>query len=1328
MVRIYTAKDYAPKKWNNPEYEILYNNAVGQSQQLKSEATYRNTKGGMALQTFLGLPRSAGTVGKVVGQAVGSGVTRAGISGYEALGDLSTGMRAGVGSSIAAARSGGSLRDRQKAGMESYYKGLERLKSFDERKYYNTPFGELGSVQKESQARAEKIMSGEDKLYTALNPMIDTILDVSDVTLVGALPKLAKNFTKYVAKRGTKTLTKNIGEITKAVDEGKDVSVFVKNKQAKDYIAQNKKMTADEKKNILLKDAIVDDIETGLRTPLSSPNQKFVAGVVDDAIEKNGFEATVKNLTEIQQGIVKQLDESTTQTRMVREALEEGLEKSDEVAQQKAIVSHQVHKQVIDEDLAGKSVVKKAAVKRQTQEVKKAMRERDAKKTIAEYKKLKELKKTKVKKAKKKTIKQTIRPEKIIKTTERRLLKKKLQEQSKNMSAGKRLGKAEQKTLFNTITKYAKASGLPEKEVGKLLTQKRIANVSSKKQLDKIIKSIDTKTGQSILKVAKQSVLDVANKKIDAIKPLKKSYEKETGTQKVLNTLKSTAKKAKDPELKKQATQQYEAAAKKADEAQAHATQMYKTIHRVSASIGDTNAKELAKRLGIPKRNQAFSAYLYGGETFSKQMKKFEKAAKLFKEGDKLIPAKPAWALQQMGIEGAEILPQRLLKKRHELADLLNSGTFKSIAPMFNSPQRMKRKSEFIAGALTKAQEAEAVSESRIARHNIFFKELKKLFKTVPKKDRKGSEAVIQGLVEDAPISGNKIETQIADSFKKLLDDNAKYLEKTDGNFVRREGYFPKNDLYDDDLIKSITKHGIEDGLKAFFKQHTKATSADAMRAMHNGMKGDSANFLKARKGDKEQAKDVFESMMRYQSEFERLKLIREADPYIAAMKIVGEEVATEARWLGQYASLMEKGLKATSDTKFMDKATSLMYVAKLGVSTPSAAANLVGGLSMDFLTNGAINTIKGAARWGKNPVEMHRLFSNNGMMSGNFIEYGTSSITSNVLKKGADVAMLQQKAAEHTIRIKQMSGLLSDKSYAAFKKQGANFKIPKDEMTSILDNIERTQGHFSKLHTAPIFKTWYGKAALPFTRWMFNSADIMTQSAKDIATFPKHGDVAKTRKALGTFTRAAVLVYGGMQLKDYATKDFAETGKINKIVKRAGEAMMETATGGALIPTSMAEMPLFEDAKKAANTYSLTKAKMGLGEYPFDYEELDTAGDIYFFGTTFNKMFDREKESVLSMYSEYSSLNDSEKAIFKRDVLAENKLAGRDVSGTFQRYERYSKYNINREEFDLSFISDKKDKAKRVKKYISSLPKEKQAETLDRLLKAKIVKKEDLQ
>ncbi len=1306
------------KTWNNPEYEKLYNSAIAQGTQRSAEAKFRASDRGMLTQTALNVPQTMYGGAKAVGKILGGGVTRAGISGYEAIGDISTGLRSqGVGLA-AAVRNGGSMRDRQKAGMDAYYKGLERLKGFDERKYYNTPFGKLGSVQKEAQVRADRIIEGEDKLYTALNPMIDTILDVSDVTLVGAFPSMAKKFGKHLTSKTSKLASKELDKGVEAVAKGGDINVYIKNQQAKDYITQNKNLGEDELRSMLLKDWTVDNVETGLRTPLTTNNKSFVAGVVDDSIAKNGFDVTYKNLAEVQSGIVKQLDNVTTQPRMNREALAEALEQSDEIAQQKAIASHQLNQPAKTPIKAfEKKVAKQGGMRKQQSS------------PIAKPAAL-----PKSKRVKKSTITKStgvVKKEAVVKTTERKLLRSKLRAQEKNLKVGKKIGKAEQKTLFSTVTQYAKASGLPKSAIGKLLTQKRISNVSTKKQLNNIIKAIDAKVGVSVKKIAGQAKLDAMAKEVHNISKISKRYDKGTGTRKILNTLRSTANKAKDPILKKQAIDQLKAATKTALKAETYSKNVYKKLHLVESNIGKTNMHELRKRLGIPSRNQMFSASLYGGKNFDKELALLEKAAKHFVKGDTLIPKKAAWGLEQAGIKGASVLPKRMLVEQDKVSGLLGSSWFKTVtesaAPRFASPQRMKTKSELIGEFITNAQKAEVLSDSRVAGFKIFFEDSKKTFNKIPKKERPTSNSMIQSLTEGAQVSGNEIEEKIAKSFRDLLNKNAKYLEDTDGSFVRRDGYFPDNEVYDKSMRALVRRHGMEDGLTAFFKANKSADANHAMAAIHNGMRSDTANFLKTRKGKGRKSTDVFASMMKYQSEFEKLRLIREASPHIAAMKMLGDAVSEETAWVAQYAAMLEKSLTAPSDTKVLDKLSSVMYVAKLGVSTPSALTNLAGGASVDFLSNGALATIKGSKRAMQNPVEMHRMLSANGMLGGNFIEQGTESLTSKYARKISDTLMIQQKAAENILRTKQLAGLMTDTEYKAFKAQGKKFKFTPERAVELLDNIERTQGHFTKLHTAPIFKTWYGKLALPFTRWMFNSADIMATATKDIATFPKHGDISRLKRASGTFARAAVLYYGGNKLMGYADANFADTTKTSKLQRKVGRTMKEASTGALGILPSMVESPVLEDMKMVVNSADMLLAEQGIKDYPFDYENLKTVGDIYMLGTTMNKFLDLKDESVKEMYGKYVSMNPSDRAIYKKDVLAENDAVGRDVSGTFQRYELYSKNNITKKEFDLSFIGDKDEKKKRVTQYIKSLPTDKQSETLSRLLKAKVIKREDV-
>ena len=1447
------------KTWNNPEYQKLYNNAVVQAQAQKAEADYRKSNQGMLLQTALNSPQTAGGGAKIAAQTLGSGVTRAGISGYEAIGDLNTGLQAFERYGDAAQANGGTFKERAAAGKKAYNDRMDKLKGFNDRKYYNTPFGEIGSVQKEMAYRAPRIIEGEDNLVTALNPMIDTILDVSDVTMVAAAPSLIKKFGTYAAKKGAKKASK---ESLKAIDEavsdyakGKDIYTRVKNKDAADYIAQNKNMSEDEVRDILLKDHITNSIETKIETPLPNKEKQFAGNVIDDAIKNNGYEATIKNMDELEENIVKQLDETTTQSRMNREALQEGLDSGDEMVQQKAIASYQIHQDELskaEKALVGKKSPKKVnkaqrkvdkiktdiakqegelitkqtkklnedivklenkkqsiidsattkkakrSIKRKVNkidkeiaktnkkiatvgdDVRKLLNEKQVKATKAAEKTTKETKPArgvkqnkKIKGAEQETkakstrnakpqkgIKKTVRKNtgqtdtsKVVKTTEKRALNNKLKATQKDLKAGKKLGKAEQSQLYKDLSAYAKASGLPMDDIGKEMTRARVSNIKTSDQLENIKKAIDKKVGANAGKVAKQAVKDAENDAIDQItKDLKKSlnrsktkegksvsYNKGGTTDKVLKGLKKEAKQAKDPALKAEATAAYKEAARAVTVAADKTAEVGNAIYKAGKTMGADQATQLAKRLGIPRKKNALSAFLYSDADFTKELKLLERISSKFEKGDVLLDEKAAHAFVQMGFKNADLLPARIVLKDESLSALKKDRMFSSFFNWFSNSATTKNKYGVVGEMISKAQELEVVKDGNQYVSNMRLKDLNKEFnKLTPKKDRQSSMAVIQGLVEGEGISGNAIEEKIAKEFIKMRDTAADYLEKSDGTFKRIDGYFPDNNPAETaELEALINTHGLDDGIAKFYKSKEGINSSSVLGTMHNMMKSDTASFLKHRKGDKARlSKNVFDSMGAYQSAFENLRFIREADPYLAAIKTIGDDNSRELASIASLASDLEILLKKSGRSnreqtdKIIDNATALMYVKDMGVSPKSAIANLVGGYSANFLENGAISIIRGAELFAENPVQTYKQFAKNGLLSGSFIDYGTASASNKALKKAGDALMLNQKGAESLTRSNQIAGLLNKSERASLRAGKLNLTPPR--RVEILDNINKTQGHFSDLYTAPIFKTRLAKLVLPYTRWMFNSGTIMWGATKDVGVGMAQKDMKRVFKGMAKFGRAAMLYYGGQKLYGYATKDFADDKYSNKLIKKSGEAMMETVTGVTNIPTAMLESPQLETAKMVANSIAIQQAEMGMRDYPFKYEEMKTMKDIYYFGTSTKKLMGQFKElddeSVLSMYKKYNVMNDSEKIQYERHLKERQTVTGRDVSGTFKNYKRYSRYNITPEEFGLSMVRSKEKRKKRVEKYLQTFPANERKANLNRLLNAKIVSREDLE
>jgi hypothetical protein len=190
-----------------------------------------------------------------------------------------------------------------------------------------------------------------------------------------------------------------------------------------------------------------------------------------------------------------------------------------------------------------------------------------------------------------------------------------------------------------------------------------------------------------------------------------------------------------------------------------------------------------------------------------------------------------------------------------------------------------------------------------------------------------------------------------------------------------------------------------------------------------------------------------------------------------------------------------------------------------LGVNWKSAIKNIVAGENNSLIFQSLGNYLKGKARLFGSPKKAYKIISDSGFLNGSYIDVVEIHAVKGKIKKVIDtIAFGGMEFGEYEIRGSFLLGEMTDLEWKhgelgvtgvtvdgnAIIDEGLAIK----RFRSILDNIAKTQGVYSRVDSPLALQTTIGRSVFQFGRWKITNVqlvrNLVAQSVKDI----RAGDV----------------------------------------------------------------------------------------------------------------------------------------------------------------------------------------------------------------------------
>lgn len=933
-------------------------------------------------------------------------------------------------------------------------------------------------------------------------------------------------------------------------------------------------------------------------------------------------------------------------------------------------------------------------------------------------------------------VKKTSKP---VKTNEATALKTSLKNQARYTKEGKFLGFKGKESTYTKLKKYAKELGLSEEKTGDIFTQASTIKIKTKKDFDAAVDKIardarkenirKTKTTLSTDVKARTKAIDNRMKDARGGKG-KKPLHLPSEANGMLNRMKSDISNASSYRAKVVALKKYEKAVELMIKALAkvrenNATYGMQKAFLVKRGMTEKQAKkiadELARRVGFNMGKVAVREAIINGRYFTKQADDYKKAIQQFREGDELMNLNDSMAVAEMFQNPSfYTAPLRVIKKNIDGWDaLMDSHAFSSLRTAFASVSRIKERSPVLHEVLSAVMDKETIKNQNLYQVYHIMKRLRKDWnKSTKRKDKDASIKRIFDNMNGEDIKLTPEETALKVYLKGYFAEARTWMQKNINNFDGKNTYvYHRHDK--EQLWALIRKHGLVKGTKKFGDENDRSSNDMAM-AMFETIGNSKAGFVKERMGADGFSTDIFKMIESYAPQFERMKQMTESNKYLAAFSNLTNEAGSQRKTVHNYINDYYKAFnkrKTTAD-EVIDKIVGFQYVKDLSISGYSMLKNFIGGAVMDINMRGVSRFVYGNAYVAANPRKSWKVFYSNGLDSGGFVD--TAFHGKGGYNWTGKTLMLNQRAADVAVRMPLAMDLMQE---FASKSEKATGKLKPRTVTYILDEIDKVLGVYSQAHTPAIYKS-KAKVTLMYTRWMHLSVGMIKNSSTDVVKGIAQRDVKKVVKNANILIRTSIFAYAGLSMVQSVNEDFAAYGGVNKLKKTIGQTMLDTATAITMWLPSMTDSPSYGDVVKIINSLKIAVTNITPWYDPvYDEGNLETIGDIRWAPLSVvgkNTIHDfLEEESYLSQYKSYK--NSSEKE--RRDTMQKAVKSGdKKMVFMIRKYENYTKNNISKQEFDISFISDEVERAEEIHKYVKKMSSKERADTLNRFRRTKII------